>query len=211
MEDAYDEGVAYWDKRYLEEPKPSDWILKPKQLSEVLAKLVPRASESKILHVGCGNSLLPEEMHDDGGCKQQVNIDTSAVVIQQMQARNSELRPQLQWLVMDATAMDFPDEHFDVVIDKGTLDTILCEDDEDHTMVAAYLREVTRVMASGGVFVAVTFGPPEDRMKYFVPRFSVETIEVPATNVKISHCQWVYACRKGNADFTETCAPCRGD
>ena len=35
-------------------------------------------------------------------------------------------KPTLQWQQMNVCALDFPDETFDVVIDKGTMDSILC-------------------------------------------------------------------------------------
>ena len=51
-----------------------------------------------------------------------VNVDTSAVVIAQMKDKH----PQMQWEVMDALHMTWPDEAFEHVIDKSLIDTILC-------------------------------------------------------------------------------------
>ena len=51
-----------------------------------------------------------------------VNVDTSAVVIAQMKDKH----PQMQWRVMDALHMTWPDEAFEHVIDKSLIDTILC-------------------------------------------------------------------------------------
>jgi SAM-dependent methyltransferase len=58
----------------------------------------------KILILGCGNALFSEDMYDDG-YKLQLNIDISEVVIKQMIERNKDLRPDLQWKVMDITDM----------------------------------------------------------------------------------------------------------
>ena len=50
------------------------------------------------------------------------NIDISEVVIDQMKEKHSDL--PMRWEVMDATNMTFPDETFDLVIDKGTFDAL---------------------------------------------------------------------------------------
>ena len=35
-------------------------------------------------------------------------------------------KPALVWQCMNATALEYPDETFDAVLDKGTLDSVLC-------------------------------------------------------------------------------------
>ena len=39
------------------------------------------------MNLGCGNSILAEEMYDDG-IKQVYNMDISTVIIKQMKERN---------------------------------------------------------------------------------------------------------------------------
>lgn len=53
----------------------------------------------------------------------------------------------------DALNLPFPEGSFDAVVDKGTLDAILCRSVEDAHGMAA---EVHRVLAKGGVFLQVT-------------------------------------------------------
>ena len=53
-----------------------------------------------------------------------------------MEERNREKRPNMSWLVMDATDMhQFESNTFDLVIDKSTNDAIICGDD-NHLKVA---------------------------------------------------------------------------
>lgn len=63
-------------------------------------------------------------MYDDG-FENIVNIDISSIVIKQMQESNSQ-RSKMSWVVMDALKMNFKDGDFDAVIDKSTIDAILC-------------------------------------------------------------------------------------
>ena len=62
------------------------------------------------------------------------NIDISSVVIQQMKDLYAESFKDMVCkiallikivLEMDATLMDFPDNSFDIVMDKGTLDALM--------------------------------------------------------------------------------------
>lgn len=56
-------------------------------------------------------------MHFDG-FNDIVNVDLSGVVIQQMIDKTQALNG-LTWQVMDARYMEFDDESFDAVLDKG--------------------------------------------------------------------------------------------
>jgi EEF1A lysine methyltransferase 4 len=77
------------------------------------------------------------------GYKNQVSIDFSPVVIEQMKAK----RPDLDWTVMDVRKMDFDKESIDVAVDKATLDAMLYGSlwDPEETVrnnVKAYVDEV---------------------------------------------------------------------
>ena len=79
----------------------------------------------KILNLGCGNSVLAEEMYDEG-YHGIWNMDISNVCIQQMTERNKKLRPKLHWKVMDVRDLRYSKEMFDLIIDKSTIDALLC-------------------------------------------------------------------------------------
>lgn len=107
--------------------------------------------------VGCGNSELSEQMYDTGMCEDIVNIDISDAVIRQMQERSTSKRPKMSYLQMDMLHMDFPDAHFQVALDKGTLDAILT-DDEEVTLakVDRMFAEISRVLQVGGRYLCVS-------------------------------------------------------
>lgn len=101
-----------------------DWLEDWTSLKSLLTTLM--TPESKILVVGCGNAEFSEHMYD-AGYPNIYNVDISSVVIEQMRERNKN-RAQMVYEVMDCTNMTYPDGSFDIVIDKSTIDALLCGD-----------------------------------------------------------------------------------
>ncbi|KAM6165623.1 eEF1A lysine and N-terminal methyltransferase isoform 3-T3 [Erethizon dorsatum] len=138
-------SVDYWEKFFQQRGKQAfEWYGTYLELCGVLHKYIkPR---EKVLVIGCGNSELSEQLYDVG-YQDIVNIDISEVVIKQMRERNVSRRPQMSFLKMDMTQMEFPDASFQVVLDKGTLDAVLT-DEEERTLqlVDRMLAEVGRVL-----------------------------------------------------------------
>ncbi|XP_006867104.1 PREDICTED: methyltransferase-like protein 13 isoform X1 [Chrysochloris asiatica] len=148
-------SVNYWDKFFqLRGKKAFEWYGTYLELCEVLHKYIkPR---EKVLVIGCGNSELSEQLYDVG-YQDLVNIDISEVVIKQMKDRNATRRPQMSFLKMDMMQMEFPDASFQVVLDKGTLDAVLT-DEEEKTLqqVDRMLAEVGRVLQVGGRYLCIS-------------------------------------------------------
>ena len=66
---------------------------------------------------------------------------------------------------MDVRAMEFENGSFDCVIDKATLDSVLCGESST-TNVQKMLSEINRVLNPNGVYIAISYGQPEHRMIY---------------------------------------------
>jgi EEF1A lysine methyltransferase 4 len=81
--------------------------------------------QTKVLVIGCGNSLLSEQMYDNG-YRNITNNDISPICINRMKQRNEKKRPEMKWDVMDVRKMTYQNGQFDVIIDKSTIDAILC-------------------------------------------------------------------------------------
>lgn len=135
-------SADYWEKFFQHRGKKTfEWYGTYLELCEVLHKYIK--PKEKVLVIGCGSSELSEQLYDVG-YQDIVNIDISEVVIKQMKERNGSRRPHMSFLKMDMTHMEFPDATFQVVLDKGTLDAVLT-DEEEKT-----LRQVDRMLAEVG-------------------------------------------------------------
>lgn len=116
-----------------------------------------------VLDIGCGTSNFLQEMYDRDGFKKIIAIDFSEVCIKQMDARNATKRKEILFAKMDCSKIDFQSNSFDLVIDKGTMDTLLCEN-QSYFKVARYLRGVQKVLRIGATFMLVTNGDPSERL-----------------------------------------------
>ena len=165
----------YWDKRYKTDPEPFEWYQKYVSLKPAIAATIASYTNPKILIIGCGNSRLSEELYNDGS-KNITNVDFSDVCIAQMQERYSDYEG-MRYVSMDICAMGFENASFDIIIDKGTLDSVLCGEGATENIHKA-LKEVSRVLKPQGTFICVSYGVPEYRLPYFENSDSRWAIEI---------------------------------
>eukprot|EP00741_Cyanophora_paradoxa_P015877 tig00020909_g15328.t1 len=164
-----------------------------------------RPSDS-ILMVGCGNSKMSEDMYEDG-YKDITNVDISPIVIDAMRRANAER--SMHWHTMDIRQLpaDWAGK-FDVVIDKGTMDALLCGEGSTAN-VLAMCQNISRVLKPGGVFVMISYGAPDHRLCYLENRefgwgIKVHTIAknlpkyttIDADDEESSNVHYIYACTK---------------
>lgn len=127
--------------------------------------------------VGCGNSTLSAELHQEG--YSVTSIDFSEVVIQEMQSRH----PEMEWELMDMTQMSYPGGSFDAVVDKGSLDALMSEDSEAVSLKAsAFFAEINRVLTDSGVYLLVSLGQ-EHILQALFDFFSEELFSLEVTLV----------------------------
>mmetsp|Transcript_27098 Transcript_27098/g.37718 ORF Transcript_27098/g.37718 Transcript_27098/m.37718 type:complete len:180 (+) Transcript_27098:277-816(+) len=138
---------------------------------------------AKVLVIGCGNSRLSANIFDD--CSTDVtSIDFSQVVIEDMKTKYRK-KKGMQYIRMDARNMDFKDNTFDVIVDKGLTDCLLCgEEGEDD--ISNSMGEVSRVLKPGGAYFCCSFGDPETREDYFESKSFGWTLEKPISVSKPS-------------------------
>ena len=152
---------TYWEDRYDEQNGTTfDWLEDYESIKPIIEELGIK-KECRILNVGCGNSEFSEKMFDEG-TTHNYNIDICENVINFMRTRNKD-KNGLHFEVMDVCEMKYKDEMFDLIVDKSTIDALLCGD-HSFMIVAKMLKEISRVLKTGGVYLIISYGQPESRM-----------------------------------------------
>lgn len=142
---------GFWESRFQDTEGTFDWYATFAELDAMFFEFCPPKRALKVLMIGCGNSSLSAELHE-AGYRCITNIDIAAAAVAKMESRYRDL--ELQWQVMDATAMTFSTGSFGLAVDKGTLDAMMCGASGPN--VAAMIGEVYRTLQPGGVFLLVS-------------------------------------------------------
>jgi SAM-dependent methyltransferase len=148
----------YWENRYATAEGEFDWFFDWETLSSNIKSFY--TGNDRVLIIGCGNSGMARDMLE-AGFRVITSIDLSATVISQQKELHKD-EPRLEWYAMNCATLTFPDNSFDLVIDKGTIDAIMCGD-ESEKIVNDTMSEAFRVLRNGGHFVSITFGSPGER------------------------------------------------
>ncbi|KAH0785345.1 methyltransferase-like protein 13 [Histomonas meleagridis] len=148
-------SAEYWESRYKEESGTFDWYF---GWNDVFQKnLFSLNIKGPILVVGCGNSLISYNL-EKFGIYPVISTDISHTCVQKMQKEFNGC-----YLPMDVCDLQFKDNLFPCVIDKGTLDAILCTHDFELPM-SKMMLEISRVLAPNGVFIEITFGKTAEKL-----------------------------------------------
>mmetsp|Transcript_47641 Transcript_47641/g.137092 ORF Transcript_47641/g.137092 Transcript_47641/m.137092 type:complete len:378 (+) Transcript_47641:60-1193(+) len=132
------------------------------QAAKVLGDLLRPylGKERDILMLGCGNSDMSEKMYFEG-FEGITNIDVSEKLLANLRARLQDKTPKMRWVYMNASALTFEDQTFDVIIDKGTLDAI----EANRPLLLAAVSETHRALRPGGLLLSITFNNRDNRVE----------------------------------------------
>ena len=113
-------------------------------------------------------------------------MDFSPKVITQIEEKNKAKYPKMSFKIMDVLDMqEIQTGSFNVAVDKGTLDSVLCGDNSGNN-AEKMINEIYRILAPGGRYICITYGDPEHRKTYFDnlqwSNLSVDKVLKPNTN-----------------------------
>jgi len=197
----------YWDERYTRDPEPFDWYQRWAGLKDIICEHVK--PNHLILNTGSGNSRLSEEMFEDGFTN-ITNVDISSVVVNSMKEKYAD-KQGMSYECQDVRQLGAGDGTFDVVLDKGTLDSLMCGEGSTHNTQKALL-EITRVLNSNGVFICVSHGQPSYRLTYLQKAdygwsVKTQTVQKPmmgttasSTSEEKDNLHYVYICSKASRE-----------
>jgi hypothetical protein len=67
---------------------------------------------------------------------------------------------------MDVRNMRFESNTFDLIIDKSTIDALLCGDSA-FLNTALMMRECQRILRLDGAYMGISYGTPENRLLHY--------------------------------------------
>lgn len=208
--------VHFWDHRYTKDTEPFDWYYGYDKYKDLINEFISK--DQRVMIAGCGNGHFIEDMADDG-YDVLVGIDISRVVISQMEIRCKDF-DQITFQQTNLLDSNIPDGSYDAIVDKALFDSILCSQSGGEKMVAVYIFEIDRMLTNDGVFFLVTYGNPDDRLRFLEqydieePYFTPWFVEVRAFEVPLEYEEedldedspdsyyFVYICRK-DADLVQ--------
>ncbi|KAH7829367.1 putative Endothelin-converting enzyme 2 C (Ece2C) [Monocercomonoides exilis] len=173
--------LDFWNERYSTDKRAFEFYQSFDTIGQIIKELIPQ--DARVLYVGCGTSLLPDDMIE-AGYESIDCIDWSQPCIEMMQRRHAQTSG-ISFQVMDATDMTTIDsESYDAVIEKGTLDCLICGQ-LDKSRAMKFLSEVHRILKMNGTFISVSFREPEIHSHFyqieeFTWTLSVSTLPRPA-------------------------------
>ena len=128
------------------------------------------------LDAGCGTSNLAADLLVDG-FKNVVAIDISESCINAMKERYKAFA-NISWVKGSILSIK-SSKRFNAVFDKGTMDTLLCNNSNGVKNAKKELFEITQIMKVGGFFFLISVGIPKTREFLFQdPRLGMKVIEI---------------------------------
>ncbi|KAL4555682.1 hypothetical protein LXL04_038310 [Taraxacum kok-saghyz] len=167
----------YWNDRFTSEDH-YEWLKDYSHFRHLIHQHVKPSSH--VLELGCGNSQLSDELYKEGITKLTC-IDLSSVAVDKKKKQLlSKGFTDIKVMEGDMLNLSFPDETFDVVIEKGTMDVLFVDSGdpwnpkpETIKKAMAMLQGVHRVLKPDGIFISIAFGQPHFRRPLFnAPEFS---------------------------------------
>ncbi|KAJ3412418.1 hypothetical protein HDV05_000776 [Chytridiales sp. JEL 0842] len=200
----------YWKAHYRTSTvRAYEWFLPWNAISGHLKNIVPAGGS--VLNIGCGNSLVGQQMLNDKSASYVLSVDIAESAVQALKSLSksteNKKQPLEDLLVLDATSLPFRSTSsnpllFDWAFDKGTLDGLLYTPNP----IPLLQKIWAAVSKVSDTFVLVSLGRPETRLPLIEEQIGgwevSECLEIELKNGgkegmgggRIERC-WVYVCK----------------
>ncbi|KAL8617590.1 hypothetical protein ACOMHN_033136 [Nucella lapillus] len=184
----------YWANKYQDLDSPFDWFLSEEVVSSFVChtllnvaskrnfhekskRMFNRVQPVNVLDLGCGKSSLPLYFYEWTPFPVAIHCLDYVHEAVDFQLKNLRAAPAghpgsyVCGVCASVCHLPYQSDHFHLVTDKGTMDAVLKDPANGSDRARAMLKEVERVLKSGGSFMQVTDEDPDSRM-YFLERHS---------------------------------------
>lgn len=166
-------NASFWNDRYKEtidnneEETTYEWYVSFDDIKLKVDRDILDNSNNyakSIMVSGCGNSSLCEDLEKYGFIS-VIGTDYSKEALMIMIQRATDNNYKCKYIETDVCDMNnIPNDSYDIVMDKGTLDAVASANNENETLkslksVGAYIRETWRVLVLKGKFIIITTMP----------------------------------------------------
>jgi 2-polyprenyl-3-methyl-5-hydroxy-6-metoxy-1,4-benzoquinol methylase len=170
----------YWNQYYQQEGSFDEFFCSYEDLKPYLEPICNE--NSKVLVVGCGLSSLGTNIRATSR-SEVFEIDNAEFVVKYMKHIHKDIRG-LNYDLMDVRDLKFPQDTFDVIVDKVCLDTILDADGEELENVTKMEESVWRVLKPGGIYFLVTAVPLDGMSSIFSQEWMITKVGYYDLNAK---------------------------
>ena len=149
----------FWEERYEEEDNNFDWFL---NWNDLYIYIIPYLNFpiNKTLNVGCGNSLMCNDMLSFD-FNFIYNIDISTNLIKKLK-KKYENNNKLIFEIMDCQELQYENDFFDLIIEKGTIDALYYYLNYKN-LILNFLNEIERTLKLNCKFISISFANPKQR------------------------------------------------
>jgi len=133
----------YWNTRYRTKTQPDEWYEGFSTLKPFLKKHIQKTF--LCLDLGCGDSSIQDSLREEG--YEIMALDISTVILERLAS------PKREMVCADAFRLPFLNGMFDVILDKGTLDSISCDKSRS---LSPFFQEIQRILRPNGKYICIT-------------------------------------------------------
>jgi SAM-dependent methyltransferase len=195
----------WWTTYHQQHADFREWILAGSELADSVGAVLADAAravpggQGRVLHIGCGSSILHEDLMRSG-FRSVVNIDFSEEIVDRMRTKFAKIADTVSFVVADARDLAPADfggpESFDCVVGKGLFDCLLSHGSEQHKVsnCVRALRGIRTLLRPGAVLVETSMFAPPQRLPYLQSEglFSVHTLVIELNPLEMPHQQFSY-------------------
>lgn len=146
MEENY-HSQKYWNDRYQTADGYHEWYFDFDCIEPIFSEHVT-SRDAVILELGCGDAPLITAMQQNHNPACLHAIDFSDTIIAKLNNEQASvpISKRVSFTVEDARNLSFGDNTYDIIIEKGTIDAMLCDKRKGFANVKSIMKEACRLM-----------------------------------------------------------------